>query len=63
MNPDLPVNLAFKAKSKIIISIRNPIDRAQSSYLSNEFMRKDTQTFLDMLYLAYNFVWRKRNYP
>ena len=35
--------------SKIIISIRNPIDRAQSAYLSNEFMRKDTQTFLDMI--------------
>ena len=36
-------NAASKIKerfpnSKIIISIRNPIERAQSSYLSNEFM-------------------------
>ena len=35
--------------SKIIISIRNPIERAQSSYLSNEFMRKDKLSFLEMV--------------
>lgn len=47
-------NAASKIKerfpeSKIIITIRNPIVRAQSSYFSNEFMRKDNQTFFDMI--------------
>ena len=32
-------------ESKIIISIRNPIDRAHSGYFSNEFMNKDNQNF------------------
>ncbi len=47
-------NAALKIKekfpeSKIIISLRNPIVRAQSSYFSNQFMRKDDQTFLEMI--------------
>jgi len=36
-------------ESKIIISIRNPIDRAHSGYFSNEFMNKDNQNFRDMI--------------
>lgn len=49
-------NAASKIKekfpdSKIIISLRNPIERAQSSYLSNEFMRKDDLNFFEMIKL------------
>lgn len=36
-------------ESKIIISIRNPIDRAYSGYLSNELRSNDNQTFRDMI--------------
>ena len=35
--------------SKIIISIRNPIERAYSGYFSNEFMRKDNLSFKEMI--------------
>ena len=47
-------NSAYKIKerfpdSKIIISIRNPIERAHSGYFSNEFMRKDNLSFREMI--------------
>ena len=47
-------NSAYKIKerfpdSKIIISIRNPIERAYSGYFSNEFMRKDNLSFKEMI--------------
>jgi len=35
--------------SKIIISLRNPIERAHSSYFSNKFMSLDKQSFTEVL--------------
>ncbi len=49
-------------ESKIIISLRNPIVRAQSSYLSNEFMRKDNQTFLEMIKSHENLIQKNEFY-
>ena len=36
-------------ESKIIISVRNPIERAYSGYLSNELRENDNQTFREMI--------------
>ena len=36
-------------ESKIIISVRNPIERAYSGYISNELRKNDNQTFRDMI--------------
>ena len=35
--------------SKIIISLRNPIERAHSSYFSYQFMHKNDQSFSEMI--------------
>ena len=36
-------------ESKIIISVRNPIERAYSGYLSNELRVNNNQTFREMI--------------
>ena len=48
--------------SKIIISIRNPIERAYSGYFSNEFMRKDELSFMDMIKLHKKIIDEKKFY-
>ena len=53
--------------SKIIISLRNPIEKAHSSYFSYKFMHPDNRSFIDMInwqeqerhgkeFFIYNFI-------